>query len=158
MDTDGTCNRRNAQCNFVNKDKGLCIGLHRLLNSLGIRNTVSSRELPEYGTAYNVQFYSDIPAFRLQRKLKLQKKWVRHKKSGYNLIESIERVESVPTKCITVANPDNLFLVTEDYVVTGNCKPNKGLGSQKKIDGVISQIQAVGTYQDLPMHEGACEC
>ena len=39
------------------------------------------------------------------------------------------------------------------YDYNGNCKPNKGLGSQKKIDGVISQIQAVGTYQDMPMHE-----
>ena len=40
------------------------------------------------------------------------------------------------------------------YDYNGNCKPNKGLGSQKKIDGIISQIQAVGTYQDMPMHEG----
>lgn len=40
------------------------------------------------------------------------------------------------------------------YDHNGNCKPNKGLGSQKKIDGVISQIQALGSYLQAPPYGG----
>ncbi len=36
----------------------------------------------------------------------------------------------------------------------GNVKPNKGLGSERKIDGIISQIQALGIYLESPRHEG----
>lgn len=38
------------------------------------------------------------------------------------------------------------------YDHNGNCKPDKGLGRQQKIDGVVSQIQAIGTYMVNPRH------
>lgn len=34
----------------------------------------------------------------------------------------------------------------------GNIKPNKGFGAERKIDGIISQIQALGSYQQSPRH------
>ena len=40
------------------------------------------------------------------------------------------------------------------YDHNGNCKPNKGAGKDKKIDGVISMIQALGVYLDTPRYSG----
>lgn len=36
----------------------------------------------------------------------------------------------------------------------GNVKPNKGAGKDKKIDGVIAMIEALGTYLDTPRYTG----
>ena len=38
------------------------------------------------------------------------------------------------------------------YDHNGNCKPDKGLGISKKIDGVISMIQALGVYLVTPQY------
>lgn len=36
----------------------------------------------------------------------------------------------------------------------GNIKPSKGLGKDKKIDGIIAMIEALGTYLDTPRFSG----
>lgn len=36
----------------------------------------------------------------------------------------------------------------------GNVKPNKGLGKDKKIDGVIAMIESLGVYLDTPRYTG----
>lgn len=36
----------------------------------------------------------------------------------------------------------------------GNVKPNKGAGKDKKIDGIIAMIEALGTYLDTPRYKG----
>lgn len=43
------------------------------------------------------------------------------------------------------------------YDHNGNCKPDKGLGREKKIDGVIAMIQSLGTYMMNPRHSGGGE-
>ena len=40
------------------------------------------------------------------------------------------------------------------YDHNGNCKPDKGLGRERKIDGVIALIQALGSYLDNPPFAG----
>lgn len=37
----------------------------------------------------------------------------------------------------------------------GNIKPSKGLGKDKKIDGIIAMIEALGTYLDTPRYTGS---
>lgn len=36
----------------------------------------------------------------------------------------------------------------------GNVKPNKGNGKDKKIDGIIAMIEALGGYLDTPRFSG----
>lgn len=46
----------------------------------------------------------------------------------------------------------NIALKTDH---NGNVKPNKGAGKDKKIDGVIAMIEALGTYLDTPRYTGS---
>lgn len=143
MDTDGTCNKMNFQTSFTQKNKGIIDGVARLLDSLGIRHSsITFKQCGRY-SHYNISWYTDIPVFRLERKLDILKQYIPSKKVRNNLITSIEKVESVPTKCITVEDEKHLFLVTDKYLVTGNCKPDKSNYSNK-IDSVISMCTALG--------------
>ncbi len=42
--------------------------------------------------------------------------------------------------------------VTLKYDHNGNCKPDKGLGNKRKIDGVVAMIMALGVYLDTPQY------
>ena len=145
MDTDGTCSKYNGQCSIVQSvtHKNIIDGLSQILSSLGIKHTINSKD-----TTVLLQFYTDIRVFNLERKYKRQKLFTR-KKDCHNIIKSVEKVPSVPTKCITVENDDHLFLITDKYTVTSNCKPIKSGGDKhNKIDNIIAMIQALGGYLD----------
>ena len=142
MDTDGTCNKINGQCYFLQKRENIAFGLHRLLNSLGIRNSIKLNKKGYYG----VSFYTNERVFRLEREYKNQSKYT-FPNNKNNYIVSIEKVDSVPTKCITVENDNHLFLITDDYLVTSNCKPVKRASDKTyKIDGCIAMLEALGEY------------
>ena len=122
----------------------------KLLDSLGIRNSKSCYTLSG-GTYYTVGFYTNIPVFNLERKLRIQEKYIPSKLKDYNNIVSIEKVDSVDVKCITVDSENHLFLITDKYLITGNCKPVKAnASSSRKIDGVIDMLTALGTYLKNP--------
>lgn len=143
MDTDGSCNKYNGQCTFSNKNYDLAYGIHRLLNSLGIRNSINSY-FNDYGENYIVSCYTNTRLFRLDRKFNRQSIWKSSDLTNHNPLLKVEKVDSVPTKCITVDNKDNLFLITDNYLVTSNCKPSKEYcKSEQKIDGIIALIEAL---------------
>ena len=45
--------------------------------------------------------------------------------------------------------------VSLKFDFNGNCKPNKGLGKDKKIDGVISMLEALGGYLKNPIYSSS---
>ena len=62
------------------------------------------------------------------------------------IIKNYPKIEGMKTYLITgVKDEKHLFLATDKYTVVGNCKPDKSV-SQKKIDGVIAMIEALGIY------------
>ena len=131
MDTDGTCDRQGRSQEFATTNIFLLGGFCELLSSLGIKYAVKEKPLrcnrkTVKGVGYYVQFccLRDIlPVFRLKRKLSRQKKTtdrVMKSRSRTIQITSVEKIASVPTKCIGVDSPNNLFLCGKTMIPTHN--------------------------------------
>ena len=71
------------------------------------------------GPKYEVQFTPDRPVFRLGRKLARQKA-ADGRFHRFRAIADVREVPSVPVRCIQVAAPSGLFLVTRAHVRTHN--------------------------------------
>lgn len=121
MDTDGTIYKL-GHCCFDNTNKNLADGVQELCETLGIKVTREGRWGKLNGVqkkwCYRVRFTTDLPVFRLQRKLGRIKKTALKTKRRY--IVSIEQIESIPMQCIRVANERHLFLVGKFCVPTHN--------------------------------------
>ncbi|OPY22915.1 MAG: ribonucleotide-diphosphate reductase subunit alpha [Methanobacterium sp. PtaU1.Bin242] len=124
MDTDGHIDK-NGNCEITQKNKILINGLCDLLKSIGIKARVKStykqatNTNSDYGKYYILHFTTNLPIFRLGRKLERIKAKQR-KTQGRRYISSIKPVKSVPTQCIAVNSKSHLFLCSEDYIPTHN--------------------------------------
>lgn len=124
MDTDGTISK-SGQCEFTQKNLQIADGICELLGSLGIKYTKKSK-IPTIKNkvcdeVQRITFYTDkqLPCFRLQRKYDRLKDSL-NKRMLYKSIVDITPIESVPVKCITVDNPDHLYLCGKHFTVTHN--------------------------------------
>ena len=114
MDADGHANDR-GQCELCLTREKLIDGAHELILSLGIKcSKVESRATlngRDFGPKWTLKFLTGLPAFRLERKLKRQKRGGFRGTVGLRYITSVEPVESEPVRCITVDSPSSLYLV-----------------------------------------------
>ena len=121
MDTDGYVDRY-GRCDVTTVNPGLAEQICELVASLGFRPTLAKKRAMlngvDCGPKYEVQFTADRPVFRLQRKLARQKTQGRFHR--FRAIADVRRVPSVPVRCIEVASPNGLFLITRSYVATHN--------------------------------------
>lgn len=123
MDTDGCCDKYGCM-EFTNTNKALADGVAFLARSMGIKATVKESRATLYGKdcgpKYRVTFTTNIPMFRLERKLARQPKTCR-RTLRYRYIVSAERLpESIPMRCISIDNPSHLYLAGENLVATHN--------------------------------------
>lgn len=123
MDSDGCCTE-DGSCEFIQVEsrKELAFQVYELILSLGIKAFIHKRESYRYNVRYQdkycIQFYTTLPIFKLERKLKnIKKKFV---KDGKRFIKNIERIPSKPMRCITVDSPSHLYLVTRSFIPTHN--------------------------------------
>lgn len=130
-DTDGTVSA-NGVVSFSTSEAGLAEDYRMLCASLGIK-TVLRKKLPKY--TYNGEVregkvsyiitsmprQSDRP-FRLQRHLDRVRgdQEGRPSHTGRRRIVNVERVESVPVRCIQVDSPSHLYLAGRQMVPTHN--------------------------------------
>lgn len=121
LDTDGSAER--ARAVFYNTNKQLADGVYRLSVELGFK---TSRRIKrailngvDHGECYCINIRPNINVFKLPRKAAILEGKLNHNEKYYSITE-IEEVESVPTKCIQVAAPDHLYLVTEACIPTHN--------------------------------------
>ena len=137
MDTDGYCSK-NGLCEFSNINKRLAEGVFELAISLGLQPRIKEKHpkkrisyahgrlIGERQLLYTVQFisYSDIPVFRLKRKIARQRdindKRNRLWKSRYRRIVSVKATKSVPVKCISVSSVSSLYLASKAMIATHN--------------------------------------
>lgn len=124
MDSDGHITKQGI-CEITFKNKKLIDGLKELLCSIGIKTNIhecykkatnTNQKLTLY---YRLSFTTNLPVFRLQRHLDRLPQQLRQTQYR-RYIESIEKVESVPTQCITVDSDSHLFLCTDDFIPTHN--------------------------------------
>lgn len=143
MDGDG-CAINGSASIFVSMSKQLCDDVILLCRSLGIKAKYNN------GTfGYRVAIRSEIPIFKLPRKLSKQKVYNGNlkgsKAKGFlhkTGISNIEYIGRKKCKCVTVDRPDGLYLIG-DYVVTHNC-------NKKGIFAYFSKMNCLYLLADTP--------
>jgi deoxycytidine triphosphate deaminase len=121
MDTDGYVDRW-GRCELTTVRQHLAEQYRELVASLGFKPVVSVKTATfngkDCGLKYDVTFTPDEPVFRLPRKLARQKLPGRFYFD--RAIVDVRRVRSVPVRCIQVAHPRGLFLVSRAFIPTHN--------------------------------------
>ena len=134
MDTDGYISKERGtsgcECEFTTVYPGLATTFRELLTTLGFKSTVVHAKSTLYGVRkkdrYRIKFHapSSVPVFTLPRKLARQRSehsyTMMTARSTNRHIVSVERVDTVPVRCIEVDSPSHLFLVGETMIATSN--------------------------------------
>ncbi len=123
MDTDGTISdnpRTAGYCTFANTNLELIRGVQQLLWSLGIKNTLNEAVAmlngKDCGPSFKVHFLDEDCCSLPRKRERLRSKITQRDRH----IRSIVEVESRPTRCISVAASDGLFLAGEGFIPTHN--------------------------------------
>ena len=116
MDTDGSV-YKDGYCSFTSTSKGLAEDVQHLVRSTGgsafITETTTGSS---FGKAWSVRIKTNKIIFKLKRKAERQ----RFKSTSTRIaITKIEKVDNVPTQCISVSSPTKSFL-TDGFTVTHN--------------------------------------
>jgi phage terminase large subunit-like protein len=149
MDTDGSCDKRGV-LEFRNTNKLLTEQTYELILSLGIKATMHQNESWLYdkrcADRYRIYSQTDKPVFRLDRKRSNQRT---PQNDCCRYITKIERVPTVPTKCISVDNASHLYLITKSCIPTHNSHAGAAWVA-KKIRQGAKKIGLCGpTYSDV---------
>ena len=123
MDTDGTIGKT-GECEFAQKDHAFILQFSELLSSLSIKHSVKRHDVMCNGNmceAYRVTFFCDKtnPCFKLKRKYERLKDNLAPRMKNKSIV-NIEKIESVPTKCIGVAHESHLYLAGKKMTTTHN--------------------------------------
>ena len=123
MDTDGYVDDVAGRCEFTSTNDRIANGFVELAASLGFRPVLSVGRATLYGVdhgpKYRVKFTPDRPVFRLPRKLVRQKP-VNARFHRFRAIDVVREVASVPVRCLQVASPHGVFLVSRSFIPTHN--------------------------------------
>ncbi|SIQ55327.1 replicative DNA helicase [Micromonospora avicenniae] len=126
LDTDGTITS-SGNVQFTTTSARLAEDVHELVVSLGYRCSISRKAVkgrrPESSVAYNLNFTAGDDVFRLARKRQTHAQR-RHTgtlaRTGHRYIVDVRPVPSVPVRCVTVDNPDHLYLAGRSMIPTHN--------------------------------------
>lgn len=123
MDTDGYADRR-GHCAFTGTNKQLVDDVCLLMNSLGIKAVVSKTKATLNGAVisdcYDIHVVTEIPLFRLSRKLDRQKLAPGSLRNTRRyIVDAVEREPELMC-CIMVDSPDHTYLVTDKFIRTHN--------------------------------------
>lgn len=152
MDSDGTVSGR--QVTISMKNEPLMRQVLQLVRSLGYRagfgSHMSRLNGRDCGLVYVVRFHTgwgESP-FDMPRK---RDGWNRAAKTSaqnlrLNAIVSVEPVETVPVRCITVAHESSLYVAGEGFVPTHNTQNSRGFDMQTKIKEDWDSQLSMGLY------------
>jgi replicative DNA helicase len=125
LDTDGTVGS-NGLVQYYSSSKHLASDVFELVASLGYRADMNSKVVRgrslATSTAYCISFTTDDDVFWLGRKA-VRHRYKRahpHPASKQHYVVSVERIESVPVRCVQVDNADHMYLATCAMVPTHN--------------------------------------
>lgn len=119
MDSNGDCTAEGF-CSFSQSNLNFIQQVRFLLSSLGIKSTLSSKELG-FKTRHTLTFSTDrFDIFYLSRKLTRQKRITGHPKLNRIYFKNISLTKSVPVRCLQVNNSNHLFLAGKTLIPTHN--------------------------------------
>ncbi|MGH3095355.1 MAG: replicative DNA helicase [Streptosporangiales bacterium] len=125
LDTDGTVTRTGA-VQFACTSRRLAADVHDLVVGLGYRCGVSSKlvngRTEASSTCWVLTFTPLEDVFRLDRKRRAQKERAgsAYHRVGARYITSVDRIASVPVRCVQVDNADQMYLAGRSMVPTHN--------------------------------------
>jgi replicative DNA helicase len=126
LDTDGTVTAH-GNVQFTTTSRVLADGVYELIVSLGYRCSVSPKRVngrtESSSTAFNLNFSAHDSVFRLHRKEIAHKERTRHQSQARRtsrFIVNVERVASVPVRCIEVDNASHMYLAGKSMIPTHN--------------------------------------
>lgn len=126
MDTDGWADGSGG-CGWgqsPDKHQALINDFSELLASLGVKHQFYPYSRDRDGKTYNFQqtsFRPSFPAFRLKRKLAIQKIPKENGRTRKVYIQEIKPVGERSVRCITVDAQDHLYLAGKSMIPTHNC-------------------------------------
>jgi hypothetical protein len=126
MDTDGWADGSGG-CGWgqsPEKHQELISNFSELLSSLGVKHQFYPYSRERDGKIYNFQqtsFRPSFGAFRLKRKLAIQKIPKENGRTRKVYIQEIKPVGERSVRCITVDAPDHLYLAGKSMIPTHNC-------------------------------------
>lgn len=127
MDSDGYIEEGRPKCEFTSVNIRLATDVLELVRSLGYKATMTTGRATlngrDCGPKYRVYFHTflDQPSpFHLTRKTARVRPLRQTTKCRTNKIIKIQRVRSVPTKCIGVEHPTHCYLAGRGLIPTHN--------------------------------------
>ncbi|WP_337975667.1 replicative DNA helicase [Cellulomonas sp. NTE-D12] len=125
LDTDGTVNPTGSvQLTFT--DERLATDARELVHTLGYRSGLSTRRVAgsreSRSTAYTITFTTDDDVFLLERKRLVHKDRRRPStpRLRQRMVVAVDRVDSVPVRCVEVEHADHLYLAGPAMIPTHN--------------------------------------
>ncbi|MBR3223721.1 MAG: recombinase RecT [Atopobiaceae bacterium] len=121
MDSDGTITKNRGRAIYSSVRKNLAVGVYQIVSSLGEKAIISKRTQTGFGKEVECYYVSWQPTYcpvYLNRKVALMRD---RKLSTYRSIVSINKVDSVPTKCLAVDSESKTYLAGDAFIPTHNC-------------------------------------
>jgi replicative DNA helicase len=126
MDTDGTV-APTGNLQYTSTSERLANDVRELVVSLGYRCTVTTKPVrgrtARSSTAYTLNFSTPDPVFRLERKRaahRARRRTTSDVRTASRFIVDVRPVPSVPVRCVTVDNPEHLYLASRAMIPTHN--------------------------------------
>ncbi|MBM7847090.1 replicative DNA helicase [Arthrobacter roseus] len=125
LDSDGTVTSSGC-VQFAVTSQQLALGTRELIHTLGYRTGWSERQVRgrsvESSTSFTITFATSDVVFGLTRKQILHKERDARPtpKRKQRFISAVEKVPSVPVRCIQVEHPSHLFLAGPAFIPTHN--------------------------------------
>jgi len=119
LDSDGTCTKT-GEIRFTNRNESLAQGVAHLMASLGLIPKIHSvivTDRPHWIVSVRGNV---VPLFALLRKARRQV--IPTQRARRRRIVDVQRVDTVPVRCVSVDSSSSLFLVGESLVPTHNTK------------------------------------
>lgn len=127
IDSDGYVSK-NGVCQFYNTNIPLVKQVKELTESLGYKVTYKEYIPKLYGIGFSPAAFITFTPIEYVCRLSFKRNRLRIKpfklqskfRSQWHYIKNVERVGSVPVRCITVDSPDSLYLCGKQYIPTHN--------------------------------------
>lgn len=125
LDSDGYCDPVSGHIEFCSMTRTLADAVVQLARSLGEKPVLGIGRARLYrvdhGEKYRVTWRPTVNPFRLPRKAAVVKPLgSQGLRNRHRMITSIERIPSLPMRCITVDSPNSMYLVGEGMIPTHN--------------------------------------
>jgi Rad3-related DNA helicase len=160
LDTDGTVSRYGS-VEFTTTNPQLAQDVYELVSSLGFRPSLrggrSRYNGKDCGPKWTLSFTTNVPVFRLGRKVVAHKERLRNynpERNRFRYVIAVREVPSRPVRCIQVESPGHLYLAGKSMIPTHNSLayllPIVRSGKVAIISTANKALQEQLFYKDIP--------